>query len=73
MTPEEKLRKAIEEAVIYETDEEPIMLPPFEYWIELRMAELWTVIKSSKTYPEKLIDEWEFLERTRRKWQDESI
>ena len=31
MTPEEKLRKAIEEAVVYETDEEPIMLPPFEY------------------------------------------
>ena len=73
MTPEERLKKSIEEAVVFTTDEEPIMLPPFEYWIELRLQDLWTIIKSCKTYPIELIEEFEFIERMRREWERETI
>ena len=69
MTPIDKLKRAID---LLEEDEDGLV-PPFEYWIDLRMADLWTAIKTSEHYPERLINEWAFLERMKKQWQDELI
>ena len=42
----------------------------FELWIEERQKVLWAYIKTSKHYPEELIDEFSFLDRMRREWEN---
>ena len=42
----------------------------FELWIEERQKVLWAYIKTSKHYPGELIDEFSFLDRMRREWEN---
>ena len=84
MTPEEKLRKAIEllEEEDMEIESKPITyeylakhhavvklpIQPFELWIEDRQKVLWENIRVSNHYPEDLINEWAFLDEMRKEW-----